>query len=354
MRIRNSSRVDFSLLSPQPLPQGSSFARKLSVEKPEEAKQYRGDAAMRRGGGEDGSQQEGGTGGEVHQQKNQMLTACGFEDRSISDADRTKCSLGTNGRGVSTIIEQALHGEGKEEGLRARERSGSRRRRRETNTKNSGAQISKGDERWMEEETLIPLKKRKASYGWGEEVIMEKETKTKTQLKRKIPRKRIRDEEAKESNEEISSAVKKHRNSNGGALMEGSRCSRINGRGWRCCQQTLVGYSLCEHHLGKGRLRSMSTVRSRAAHLSRPANDSVDHGDAKNGSPNEPQDNQPGLEEKETSKKTTTKRRKLGMVKARSISSLLDQTTYTIPNPSSLPLDRNIPAVAAAAAATAI
>ncbi|KAF7086043.1 hypothetical protein CFC21_089399 [Triticum aestivum] len=36
-------------------------------------------------------------------------------------------------------------------------------------------------------------------------------------------------------------------------LMEGSRCSRVNGLGWRCSQPTLVGYSLCEHHLGKGR-----------------------------------------------------------------------------------------------------
>ncbi|KAK1620359.1 hypothetical protein QYE76_025876 [Lolium multiflorum] len=36
-------------------------------------------------------------------------------------------------------------------------------------------------------------------------------------------------------------------------LLEGSRCSRVNGRGWRCSQPTLVGYSLCEHHLGKGR-----------------------------------------------------------------------------------------------------
>ncbi|KAK8546249.1 hypothetical protein V6N12_027044 [Hibiscus sabdariffa] len=46
----------------------------------------------------------------------------------------------------------------------------------------------------------------------------------------------------------------------------GSRCSRVNGRGWRCCQQTLVGYSLCEHHLGKGRLRSITGggVKSRS------------------------------------------------------------------------------------------
>ncbi|CAI0402784.1 unnamed protein product [Linum tenue] len=46
----------------------------------------------------------------------------------------------------------------------------------------------------------------------------------------------------------------------GGVVMEGSRCSRVNGRGWRCSQPTLVGYSLCEHHLGKGRLRSITTA----------------------------------------------------------------------------------------------
>ena len=43
-------------------------------------------------------------------------------------------------------------------------------------------------------------------------------------------------------------------------LMEGSRCSRVNGRGWRCSQPTLVGYSLCEHHLGKGRMRSATAA----------------------------------------------------------------------------------------------
>ncbi|KAL6633451.1 hypothetical protein ACP70R_026122 [Stipagrostis hirtigluma subsp. patula] len=44
-------------------------------------------------------------------------------------------------------------------------------------------------------------------------------------------------------------------------LLEGSRCSRMNGRGWRCSQPTLVGYSLCEHHLGKGRMRSAAGGR---------------------------------------------------------------------------------------------
>lgn len=40
---------------------------------------------------------------------------------------------------------------------------------------------------------------------------------------------------------------------------EGSQCRRRNGRGWRCSQRTLVGYSLCEHHLAKGRLRNINS-----------------------------------------------------------------------------------------------
>ncbi|XP_037463594.1 spidroin-2-like isoform X2 [Triticum dicoccoides] len=70
----------------------------------------------------------------------------------------------------------------------------------------------------------------------------------------------------------VLSAVKEEKNGSGGAaggakkrrgpavLMEGSRCSRVNGRGWRCSQPTLVGYSLCEHHLGKGRMRSAAAA----------------------------------------------------------------------------------------------
>ncbi|KAL6606843.1 hypothetical protein ACP70R_042496 [Stipagrostis hirtigluma subsp. patula] len=47
--------------------------------------------------------------------------------------------------------------------------------------------------------------------------------------------------------------------------MEGSRCSRVNGRGWRCSQPTPAGYSLCEHHLGKGRMRSAAAGARRGA-----------------------------------------------------------------------------------------
>lgn len=111
------------------------------------------------------------------------------------------------------------------------------------------------------------------------------------------------DYEEEEEEEEASgggggSKGKKKAKKSGGALEEGSRCSRVNGRGWRCCQQTLVGYSLCEHHLGKGRVRS--TNKS---------------GGGRGGQ---------GGEKKAVMKK---KRVKLGMVKARSISSLLGQTS---------------------------
>ncbi|PPE01417.1 hypothetical protein GOBAR_DD01560 [Gossypium barbadense] len=114
-----------------------------------------------------------------------------------------------------------------------------------------------------------------------------------------------------------NSGKKKGRN---GALMEGSRCSRVNGRGWRCCQQTLVGYSLCEHHLGKGRLRCITSVRSRSL------------GSNNNNIAGKKEEQPPLSKQEEKPLMTTTikKRVKLGMVKARSISSLLGQNDNVI------------------------
>lgn len=107
---------------------------------------------------------------------------------------------------------------------------------------------------------------------------------------------------------------------NPAVLMEGSRCSRVNGRGWRCCQQTLVGYSLCEHHLGKGRLRSVSGVKSSSSNNSmknkKKKKQKYDESDI-------------DMDEEEIVKKMRGKRRKIGVVKARSISSLLDQTNLS-------------------------
>ncbi|XP_048322118.2 uncharacterized protein LOC107432310 isoform X2 [Ziziphus jujuba] len=226
--------------------------------------------------------------------------------------------------------------------------------------------------RWCEGDKAFPLKKRRGSFTSSGETTSsstsittaadhnQKDKKMKAKMKTKMNKKCARkndeveeQEDQKESNKEgldqnnnNNNAVNAKKRGRGGALMEGSRCSRVNGRGWRCCQQTLVGYSLCEHHLGKGRLRSMTSVRSRSLAGTAPSEypkppplsstsssssllqekDTIakpvmvgDEGTAED-------------EEEEDEKKPlmmTKKRMKLGMVKARSISSLLGQSAST-------------------------
>lgn len=209
--------------------------------------------------------------------------------------------------------------------------------------------------------------------------MLEKEKKMKPKMKSKtnkkcsaLPNSDEQDKE-KESNKEIysssaNSAVKKT-NKRGSVIMEGSRCSRVNGRGWRCCQQTLVGYSLCEHHLGKGRLRSITSVRSRAMgapitintntliapqpqhdikferlssvsssslSLVQSAGDQDDEEILLDDSydDDDDDDNDDDYDDDEKKKKKPVlvrkKRMKLGMVKARSLSSLLNQTNNVV------------------------
>ncbi|XVE61273.1 hypothetical protein DITRI_Ditri06bG0026400 [Diplodiscus trichospermus] len=213
--------------------------------------------------------------------------------------------------------------------------------------------------RWGEGEKAFPLKKRRGGLERREndddtimaerdnKKVMIYSSKMKTKMNKKfVQQQNENEQEEKEDklNASISSAKKRGR---GGALMEGSRCSRVNGRGWRCCQQTLVGYSLCEHHLGKGRLRSMTSVRSRSLASSsnatkkeeKPSNDhqyqtplssytspSQQAKQTKRELLGESGDN--GEEQKPLM--TTKKRVKLGMVKARSISSLLGQNDNAI------------------------
>ena len=111
------------------------------------------------------------------------------------------------------------------------------------------------------------------------------------------------DEDEDEEEEEANKGKKKRKakKKSSDVLEEGSRCSRVNGRGWRCCQQTLYGYSLCEHHLGKGRVRSTSKSSGGRGGCQKKSVVAV-----------------------EVKKK---KRVKLGTVKARSINSLLGQTS---------------------------
>lgn len=111
-------------------------------------------------------------------------------------------------------------------------------------------------------------------------------------------------------------------------LMEGSRCSRVNGRGWRCFQQTLVGYSLCEHHLGKGRLRSMSSVRGTKPGANTTAikhkNIVVDDDSASTANQVEGEEG----ERQQWSGGKKGRKKKIGTMKARSISTLLDETDH--------------------------
>lgn len=211
-------------------------------------------------------------------------------------------------------------------------------------------------------EKAFPVKKRRGSFerrSTTDERILEKDD-NKMKPKTNYKKYAIQNDNNQEENKEIiikecvdgstsittTSAKKKAR---GGALVEGSRCSRVNGRGWRCCQQTLIGYSLCEHHLGKGRLRSMTNVRSRSAAAASAA------AMTKGVVSSKPLLSSPSVFEKETKRVGAVsdtsklvgeqdhgdgdakqplmipkKKMKIGMVKARSISSLLGQANNAI------------------------
>ena len=202
-----------------------------------------------------------------------------------------------------------------------------------------------GVERWGEGdlEKAYPLKRRGRIERPpdDEEIIMEKTKKMKTKMNKKCVLQKGNNKKKEENNEIIkeglggainNSSVK--RKARGGALMEGSRCSRVNGRGWRCCQQTLVGYSLCEHHLGKGRLRSMNSVRSRSMARTAPrkaeskpssSSSSLEEKETKRSLSDAKLDGVPADEDGDETKPLmiAKKKVKLGVVKARSISSLL-------------------------------
>ncbi|KAL3632424.1 hypothetical protein CASFOL_025408 [Castilleja foliolosa] len=155
-----------------------------------------------------------------------------------------------------------------------------------------------------ENNKVVPLKKRKGVFerSPNEETISSEQMKSKTN-KKCDDHNNTQDDQSSimvdENETNIISSSTKKKIKKGSVIMEGSRCSRMNGRGWRCHQPTLVGYSLCEHHLGKGRLRSTSIVR---------------HGNGGGAPPPE-----------EKRLMVTKKRTKVGVVKARSMSSLLSQ-----------------------------
>ncbi|XAR68607.1 hypothetical protein NMG60_11003793 [Bertholletia excelsa] len=171
-----------------------------------------------------------------------------------------------------------------------------------------------------QEDMAVPPKKRKASRGEAEPRPMEKNKKV---IMRNYINSKVSKTNKKSMPKSDEDEDKKVRNGHGarkprrgGAIVEGSRCSRVNGRGWRCSQSTLVGYSLCEHHLGKSRLRSVASVR-----------EPIKLCEASLLGEREPLTIRRALEEgggEETDERK--KRTKIGVVKARSMSSLLGQT----------------------------
>ncbi|AES81491.1 putative transcription factor interactor and regulator C3H-WRC/GRF family [Medicago truncatula] len=187
------------------------------------------------------------------------------------------------------------------------------------------------DEIWLEGEKTIPLKKRKGRFqNNGMEGNDSKKVKAKMNTKMNKKCSLGKDDEESETKVNIKKKVTKR----GSAVMEGSRCSRVNGRGWRCCQQTLVGYSLCEHHLGKGRLRSMTSVRNRSnigfSTTTTEPNNAVDSASSSNSDLEkkiiDENDDTLGNDDEKKPVVIAKKRMKLGMVKARSMISLLGQT----------------------------
>ncbi|KAL0452955.1 UNVERIFIED_CONTAM: hypothetical protein Slati_1273600 [Sesamum latifolium] len=178
-------------------------------------------------------------------------------------------------------------------------------------------------ESWCEGDCkLVPLKKRKGSFERNpkEETVISAKMKSKTNKKCgdhivQVDQEPVMKLEENGISSSASGGGGPKKSKRGNVIMEGSRCSRVNGRGWRCCQPTLVGYSLCEHHLGKGRLRSMANVRRRvdAGGSATPPSPSTTDGDCS--------DKQTTLPPPMVTKKRT----KVGVVKARSMSSLLSQ-----------------------------
>ncbi|XP_074371663.1 uncharacterized protein LOC141712573 isoform X3 [Apium graveolens] len=118
------------------------------------------------------------------------------------------------------------------------------------------------NESWFDADKKIPPGKKRKGLALEkmspETAMFEKAKKMKPKINNKCSAtglQQVHVEQDKAGNDDSNSTnhdmnVDKKINKRGGEIKEGSRCSRVNGRGWRCGQQTLMGYSLCEHHLG--------------------------------------------------------------------------------------------------------
>ncbi|KAL7138614.1 hypothetical protein ABFS83_10G175600 [Erythranthe nasuta] len=173
---------------------------------------------------------------------------------------------------------------------------------------------------------VVPLKKRRGGFDRNiadeDKVMIGAEMKSKTNKKCVDKKPLVLVHEGiigiNNNSEKMKSKIVR-----GSVIMEGSRCSRVNGRGWRCCHPTLVGYSLCQHHLAKGRLRSNSNSSSSSTGVVRRGKVVALHGGAE---PPELSGGDLAVAAVQPPLVVVTKKRtKVGVVKARSMSSLLSQ-----------------------------
>lgn len=90
---------------------------------------------------------------------------------------------------------------------------------------------------------------------------------------------------------------------------EDSRCSRVNGQRWRCGKQAVVGYALCSHHSSQGRHKTKANSKDqKQGHTALSSSLPV------------------LLDEEPLIMLKKRKKKKIGIIKNRSISGLLAQT----------------------------
>ncbi|KAG6744871.1 hypothetical protein POTOM_051511 [Populus tomentosa] len=174
--------------------------------------------------------------------------------------------------------------------------------------------------RWGEGEKAFPLKKRRGSFERrsNEEMIMDRNKKMKTKMKTNmntcVQQNGDNEEDEKETKEGVGSNVKTK--PRGGVLLEGSRCS-------------------------KGRLRSMNSVRSRSIASIVPNKDASEEvsshslpsqkkEETKKASLDDKVSVAYDEDDKEKPLVISKRKMKLGVVKARSMSSLLGQANNAV------------------------
>ncbi|ERN11116.1 hypothetical protein AMTRI_Chr04g243760 [Amborella trichopoda] len=155
--------------------------------------------------------------------------------------------------------------------------------------------------RWSKEDYSFPLKKRK---------------RTTVETSEEIKEEGIEMANVNSDNTAKPKKKQKKKKENSETELGGSQCSRMNGRGWRCNQQTLVGYALCEHHLGKGRMKSINGIVSNKR-------EKLGESQKREKEPEESQERREKLERE--------RKKKVHPVKAKSINSIINETEICKP-----------------------